>query len=240
MPETLPKHTIRTSVRAKVVRLTLSPRDGLVVVIPKGFDRNQVPELLQKKRRWIERHLQEIEQQRLHPPPDDPDALPQRIVLRAVDRQWSVAYRRTPSAGVRLRETAPGELSLTGATDDATLARMAFRKWLKLKVHDCLAPRLVALSDETHLPFTRVRAAMQRTLWASCSQTGTISLNLKLLFIPADLVGYVLVHELCHTRHLNHSRRFWALLASHQSNVADKRRQVKIAWRYVPTWLDAP
>ena len=236
MSDRLPDHTIRPSTRAKTARLTISPRDGLVVVIPKGFNRRRIPALLQDKRRWIDRHLQAVERHRLLRRATE--ALPERIALRAVDREWSVAYRPTTSAAVTVRAAGLDALSLTGATDDDALARQALLRCLRRKVHDHLVPQLRALADETGLPFGRARAAMQRTLWASCSRRGTISLNLKLLFLPGDLVRYVLVHELCHTACPDHSPRFWALLARHQSDLADRRRRLKNAWRYVPTWVD--
>ena len=236
MSDRLPDHTIRSSARAKTPRLTISPRDGLVVVIPKGFDRRRIPALLRAKRRWIDRHLQAIEPHRLLRA--ETAALPERIVLHAVDREWSVAYRPTISAAVAVRESETGTLSLTGATDNEALTRQALRRWLRRKVHDHLAPQLRALADQTGLTFARTRAAMQRTLWASCSHRGTISLNLKLLFLPPDLVRYVLVHELCHIACPNHSKRFWSLLGSHLPDLADHRRRLKDAWRYVPTWVD--
>ncbi|MHC4984878.1 MAG: M48 family metallopeptidase [Planctomycetota bacterium] len=236
MPDRLPDHTIRPSTRAKTARLTISPRDGLVVVIPKGFDRRRIPALLRNKQRWIDRHLQAVERHRTLRKATA--ALPDRIILPAVDREWSVTYRPTTSAAVAVRETASDALSLTGATDDDALTREALRRWLRRKVHHHLVPQLRALADKTGLPFGRPRAAMQRTLWASCSGRNTISLNLKLLFLPSDLVRYVLVHELCHTACPNHSPRFWALVRSHQPDLADLRQHLKTAWRHVPTWVD--
>lgn len=232
----LPDHTIRPSSRAKTARLIVSPRDGLVVVIPKGFDRRRIPALLRDKRRWIDRHLQAVERHRLLR--NATATLPERIVLRALDREWSVAYRRRTSEAVAWREVGSDTLSLTGATDNDALTREALRRWLRRKVHHHLAPQLRALADETGLSFARTRAAMQRTLWASCSGRGTISLNLKLLFLPGELVRYVLVHELCHTACPDHSGRFWSLLARHQRDAANHRRRMKDAWRYVPTWVD--
>ena len=65
------------------------------------------------------------------------------------------------------------------------------------------------------------------------------SLNLKMLFIPEDLIRYALIHELCHTEHLNHSREFWALLKHHEPDYTKKDEKLRSAWLFVPAWLDA-
>ncbi|MGC1525969.1 MAG: M48 family metallopeptidase, partial [Phormidesmis sp.] len=64
------------------------------------------------------------------------------------------------------------------------------------------------------------------------------SLNFKLLFLPRPLVHYVLVHELCHTVHMNHSKHFWALVAKKQPDYQWRRDALKKAWRYVPRWVE--
>jgi hypothetical protein len=60
-----------------------------------------------------------------------------------------------------------------------------------------------------------------------------------LLFIPEELIRYALLHELCHTIHLNHSQQFWTLLKHHELDYKKKDEQLRLAWRFVPAWLDA-
>jgi predicted metal-dependent hydrolase len=74
--------------------------------------------------------------------------------------------------------------------------------------------------------YKRIRIGSQRTLWGSCSPIGTLSFNWKLVLAPFDVLDYVVVHELCHLRVRNHSRRFWSM-------VEQRRPQ----WRQQRDWL---
>ena len=75
-----------------------------------------------------------------------------------------------------------------------------------------LGKRLEHLSQAHGLAYTRLSIRCQRTRWGSCSARGNISLNAKLVNLPEELIDYVIVHELVHTRIMNHSRVFWAEL----------------------------
>ena len=76
-------------------------------------------------------------------------------------------------------------------------------------------PRLHRLSLKMGHQFRRTSVERPKTRWASCSRRRSISLNAKLLFLPPELVDYVLIHELCHLLEMNHSKRFWTLVMQH-------------------------
>jgi len=98
---------------------------------------------------------------------------------------------------------------------------------------------LLALADEHGFVMTKVSVRLQKTRWGSCSTQGAISLNAKLLFLPVDVVNYVLIHELCHTVHHNHSADFWLLVQEHLPQAKALRRTLfDDAWHFVPPWLD--
>ena len=236
MPNPLPTHTIRLSRRAKRPRLTISPRHGLVVVIPKGFSRRKVPAMLRANRPWIDRHLAGLANS---PDCNTPKAPPQRIVLQTVNEDWAVTYRPSPSASVSTVEISPTELLVTGAVEDIPITGEALRRWLKRKAREQLIPRLNALSTRVGLPFGNTRIGLQRTRWGSCSARGTISLNAKLLLLPPELTHYVLVHELCHLSCPNHSPAFWSLVAESVDDLPTARRHLRNARQHIPAWAEA-
>ena len=80
------------------------------------------------------------------------------------------------------------------------------------KAKDELFERLERFSQKHKLPYNRAAFRCQKTRWGSCSGQNNISLNINIAYLPAHLQDYVLLHELCHSRHKNHSRVFWAQL----------------------------
>lgn len=76
-------------------------------------------------------------------------------------------------------------------------------------------------------PYARVNIKDQKTCWGSCSRKGNLNFNYKIVFLPAHLQDYVIVHELAHLRELSHSRRFWAHVASVIPDYAARRRELQ-------------
>lgn len=230
---TLAEYRVRESGRAKRVRLTLSPRGGLAVVVPRGFDRSLVPGIVEGKRAWVARAFERTAGRAAHL---DASAGPPRAMrLDALDEEWLVEYRDEASPRGTVRVTRSRVLVVTG---EPKTAAEALRRWLRTRVHDALEPRLRLIAEERGFTFGRVVARSQRTRWASCSARGTISLNARLLFLPRELVDYVLLHELCHTVHLDHSPRFWRLVEAHEPDRRRLDRGLRDGWRHVPGWVD--
>lgn len=95
------------------------------------------------------------------------------------------------------------------------------------KARQALTQRTQELADQTGLSFKRVSIRNQKTRWGSCSTTGTLSFNYKLYFLPAELRDYVIIHELCHTKHMNHGPRFWNKVARFCPNYKEYEKQLR-------------
>jgi hypothetical protein len=132
-----------------------------------------------------------------------------------------------------------GRLIVTAEDFDEDAQRSAMKRYLSRRARAVLEPRLLALAEEIGVFVPRVAIRAQQTRWGSCSAKGTISLNYYLVFLPAELVDYVLLHELCHRRQLNHSPRFWTLLERAEPDTDRLRAELKRAWHFVPVWLSA-
>lgn len=226
---------IRPSGKARSLRLKLSARNGLVVTAPPGLDRRRLLELVAGKAEWIAGRLSSFDAVR-HLMNAEPAARPQAFNLPALAESWRVEYKITRSRTVGARSERPGRIIVAGAVNDVTACHAALRRWLARHGRNALAPWLENLADQTGLHYADLAIKNQRTRWGSCARSGRISLNCKLLFLPRELVGYVMTHELCHLLEANHSERFWTHLRQFEPAADLLHGRMRDAWKFVPSW----
>lgn len=233
MPK-LPPFTVRESPKAKRVILKVSSSRGLEVVIPRGYSPKQIPQIIREKRDWIERAFRTIQQRGCAAEP--PLELPAAIYCEAINQGFTVAYAPAPGQSLELVRLEPAHLRISGDITDFAGCRFLLKRWLHYLGRVYLIPWLHQLSSDTDLSWKKVQVRGQKSRWGSCSSRGTISLNYNLLFLRPHLVRYLILHELCHTVHLNHSARFYQLLAAVEPGYQELRAEMKQAWRRVPRW----
>ncbi len=231
----VPDYTVRRSRRARYLSVSVTPQHGVLVTLPTRVARSAVEPFLARHRVWLESELQRLDE---HPSARERGRLPAHIELPALDRSLQVEYRRTAAVVVRVHER-DDMLQVRGAAADKPAVCAALQRWLARSARPALTSRLAQLSAEHALPFRRCAIRGQRTRWGSGSTTGDISLNYKLLFLRPALVDYVLLHELAHTRHADHSPRFWRCLESLLPGCRELHQELRHAPALVPWWAEA-
>ena len=108
-----------------------------------------------------------------------------------------------------------------------TAPRALIEAWYRREAKRCLPRRLAPYARMLGVEPKRISIRAQRTRWGSCSSQGTICLNWRLLLLPSDLCDYVLLHELCHLRHLDHSAKFWGLVESVFPDYAEREARLE-------------
>lgn len=228
-------YNVRVSPRARNVTLKVNRTNGLVVVVPKDFDRTLLPGILSSRQSWIERQLERFGSL---PGRFELDWPPAKLNLQGAGQEIDIDYRSVEGDQLRL-SLYENRLNaeLPGRYSDENLADI-FVQWLKKYATQHCARIANEISLVTELKYEKLSVRGQKTRWGSYSSRGTLSLNYKLLFLPEALLRHVILHELCHSVHMNHSAEFWALLESFDENAPEHDRQLAHGWKYLPMWLD--
>ena len=222
---------VRASDRARRLTVRVFPGGQVEIVVPSGTRPRVVEQFVARYRHWIDRKValyRSLE-------PVDGNRLPGLVRFRASGECWRVDYVEGPGAPRLLVEE--GRLLLRGELARTALARHALQRFTMRSAHAILVPQLEQLAALHGLVYSRAQIRRQRTRWGSCSRGGTISLNACLVFQPSEVVRYLLLHELAHTRHMNHSRRFWALVEKLEPRWRELDAELSRGWREVPAWV---
>jgi predicted metal-dependent hydrolase len=222
---------VRVTRRSRRLTVRVYPGGRVEVAVPHGTRPAMVERFVEQHRAWIDARLVELASQprALEPP------LPETVELRALGSRVRVHYLVRRRAGWRRADS--GALLIFGDRGDLERTRDSLRAWLTEAAREALEPWLRRLAAEHGFPLGQVQLRRQQTRWGSCSRSGTVSLNVCLMFQPPDVVRYLMLHELCHTRHMNHSARFWRLVESLEPDYRALDRQLTRGWQHVPGWV---
>ena len=205
-------YQVRRSDRARRVRVTVDAVRGVEVVLPRRAPEREAAAAIRELRPWIERRVAELAGARA--------AVAARGDTVPYLGQTLALVTDSPS---RSRVTRRGDALLVPAGE---ARKPALERWYRRTARTEIEPRLERACAVAGTSYSGLTIRGQRTRWASCSRSGSMSFNWRLLLAPEPVLEYVIWHEVCHLEVMDHSPRFWRLLAA---RVPD--------WRARSAWL---
>jgi len=225
-------YKVRTSSRSRQVRLSVSHHSGVVIVVPSGFDSARIPDIIAKKERWIRRSIEKVQWT------GEPVEIPTQINLKSVGTRITVIVEEiSKRESCMVEEEDRLRLRLRRDLRSKRVPFTLLKKWLRQKGIGILLPWLERVSKEHGFIYHRSAIRSQRTRWGSCSIKKNINLNQVLLFLRPELVEYLMIHELCHTVHMNHSKNFWELVGTHCPDYRALDKELRSARKNVERWV---
>jgi len=205
-------YRVRRSPRAQRVRVTVDLARGVEVVLPRRAPEREAAIAISQLRPWIERRVRELDRARatLAARGDAVPYIGQMLTLVSQPDRTRVQQRG-------------GELLVPAGA----ARREALERWYRRAARAEIGPRLDRASSATGHDYTSLTIRGQRTRWASCSARGGMSFNWRLLLAPEPVLDYVIWHEVCHLQVMDHSPRFWALLARHRPDYRQHARWLR-------------
>jgi hypothetical protein len=216
----------RTAGLTGKIRIHVRPEGQVNVEAPAEIDEAEIRAAVQKRARWIFKHIGAIDEARatalarVYVSGETHFYLGRRYPLKVIES-------KEERSGVRLRR---GRIEVVARIADPAAIRRRLNDWCRLRAAEYFARRLVDVAGqmewiETVPPLKVVEMGKQ---WGSCSPDGSIHLNPWLVRAPRHCIVYVVTHELCHLREHNHGPKFYALLERHFPR-----------WRATKTELDS-
>ncbi|MBQ7608519.1 MAG: M48 family metallopeptidase [Desulfovibrionaceae bacterium] len=250
--ETVPIQ-VRQSGRAR--KITLCLREGrFVMTVPSSLPPETLKTTFPQMHPWIEeRHRETLIN-------DVPKEIPKSIAIPVERTEYAVnlvpdtnalyshihsarqlTTGRTPDGTktVYCLEF-PDKLELIGNVDHKKLTAFSLQSWAKRKADFVLVKHLRSIAAELNISVAKVTIRDQRSRWGSCSEQPdklcNISLNWRALLLPVDQLTHLCHHELCHVRHMNHSRAFHKEMLSIDKNAESLEVKLGEAWKKLPWW----
>lgn len=196
---------VRVHARARRFVFRTKP-DAIYVSVPPGSSRKELHEAIEKLREKL------LDSR-------------QRLTAKKIDLDYAIHteyFKLTLTPGKREKFLAHSELGEMRVIcpPDADFENEELQQWLYKVVEEALRrnakiilpPRLYMLANQHGFSYKSVKINSSKGRWGSCSAAGNINLSYFLVLLPRHLIDYVLLHELCHTREMNHGDAFWALL----------------------------
>jgi predicted metal-dependent hydrolase len=205
-------YRVRRSERARRVRVTVDPARGVEVVLPRRAPEREAAAAVRELRPWIERRVAELA------------GASAAVAARGETVPYLGGTLALRAEAGRVRVARRGDVLLVPGGE----ARApALERWYRRAARAEISPRLDEACSLAGTSYSRLTIRGQRTRWASCSRTGAMSFNWRLLLAPEEILEYVIWHEVCHLEVMDHSPRFWRLVASRSPGYRDHVRWLR-------------
>ncbi len=210
--------------KRKTVRLRLINQDLLEVNAPAKISLDSLEVIIRQKENWINRRIESLRElpngtsRRCYVQGEAFLYQGERFELRIhLQSQWK-KHQVFKEEGI---------LSVWGPNFEPIEIQSALTYWFKKSAHETISSSLIEWSRRLEIPYQKIDLGNGRTLWGTCHRNGTIRVNWRAIFIAPGILDYLLVHELCHLREMNHSSRFWAEVEKILPDYKIRRRKLK-------------
>jgi predicted metal-dependent hydrolase len=190
--------------RRKTVALIIQRDGSLTVRAPLRMPEGSIQEFVQNHAEWIRK--KQAQAKAAIPPPKRSYSKGESFLYLGKEYPLTIVTHQRPGISF-----SGGNFHL--AHSSLPKARQIFIRWYKTQARMVISDRVAFLAKKNIFTYQKMRISSARTRWGSCSTNGTLSFTWRLVMAPAEVIDYVVVHELSHTQIRNHSPKFWHRVA---------------------------
>lgn len=202
-------YTHKTHPRSRSIKIKVEPSGEVVVVTPKRFSKRAIDSFVLEQQAWINTQLQKIEQKKKFIETDT------TICIFGKTHTKHCCQKNDLKAGVSIK----GDVCIINTPphrhQNSTQKSEYINRFLKNTAEKYIIPRTHQLAKKMETTFGNITLRQQKTRWGSCSSKGNLNFNWRLVHAPTEIIDYVIIHELAHRTHLDHSAAFWSLVSKY-------------------------
>ncbi len=227
-----PYHMIKS--RRKTVALQILKNSEIVVRLPMGLSWQTGHDFVIKNKNWIYNQVMRVKEARAMQ--EEFHWVDGAEVLLHGEKKRLLVYIKKTGRGVEVWETGE-DIRVVGRppdvgnedqeTDIEQWVKTSVEQWYKKQAKDYLVKRTTLWAQRMGTSFARISIRDQATRWGSCSTKGNLNFNWKLVLLPEELADYVVVHELGHRFHMDHSSDFWGVVEDYLPDYKQRRKLLK-------------
>ena len=205
-------YTLKYSLKARYMRLQVQIEKGLEVIVPRGIEKKEAEDFILRKEDWILKHLNTKRER------GGTRYLGKDIKISQVFDLFITRHKLSFKEGV---------LHITSPENSRDEIKEVYEAWIKHLGKKYIPARVQQLAREHRFNYNKVIIKGQKTRWGSCSMRKIISFNYKLMRYREEVIDYVIIHELCHLKEMNHSRGFWELVGEICPDYKTLKKELK-------------
>jgi predicted metal-dependent hydrolase len=221
--ETQVSYTLRRSLKARLIWLSIRRNTGLIVTVPLRYSLKYLPDYLAANSRWILKNLARYCQE---------PVLPNQVqkinenTVSYLGKCLKVMHKRKLEEGntVKLQQNT---LVVAMGPTASNIPSNELQQWLKQQASELINAKARQYSQQMGTYYNRIVIRDQKSRWGSCSCRKNLNFNWRLIMAPEPVLDYVIIHELCHLLEMSHSRSFWSLVSKYCPQ-----------WQEHRSWLD--
>lgn len=211
------QYQVQRNTRSRNLRLKITAKGDVVVSAPPRVSEQIITRFVHEHTDWIIKHQAQLKAKHKISNPDE-------VMIFGKTYQRQVEFDKLANSPVYIT----GEtLHIHPVSRTEASAQRTLETFLKATAQKYIIPRTKQLAKIMNTTYTTITLRDQKTRWGSCSSTGALNFNWRLVQYPPAVIDYVIVHELAHRTEMNHSARFWAIVAKYDPEYPAHRRWLK-------------